>query len=203
LLQELSRQEDGGLFSFSLVVVDNDREESARATVQAFAANAPFAINYHVEPRQNIALARNKAVANAEGEYIAFIDDDEFPCQSWLLTLFNTCQEFGVDGVLGSVRPYFEEPPPKWVVEGGFYKRYTYRTGTVIDWGKGRTGNVLLKRVAVRAVEPPFRPEFRSGEDQDFFRRVIEKGYVFVWCDEAVAYEIVPPSRWSRSFLCR
>ena len=36
-------------------------------------------VKYCVEPRQNIALARNKALQNAEGDLIAFIDDDEFP----------------------------------------------------------------------------------------------------------------------------
>ena len=49
----------------------------------------------------------------------------------------------------------------------------------------------------------PFRPEFLTGEDQDFFRRMIDKGHVFVWCDEAIAYEVVPPMRWNRIFMLR
>jgi hypothetical protein len=32
---------------------------------------------------------------------------------------------------------------------------------------------------------------------------MIEKGYVFIWCNEAVAYEAVPPLRWRRSFLLK
>ena len=49
----------------------------------------------------------------------------------------------------------------------------------------------------------PFRPQFRTGEDQDFFTRMIELGYRFIWCDEATAYEVVPPKRWKRSFMVR
>src|SRR5205814_6091691 len=79
----------------------------------------------------------------------------------------------------------------------------TYPTGFVIDWSKGRTGNVLLKKAIFEDDVPPFRPEFLSGEDQDFFRRMIEKGHVFVWCNEAVAYEAVPPFRWKRTFMLR
>src|SRR5262249_31717128 len=30
-----------------------------------------------------------------------------------------------------------------------------------------------------------------------------EKGHVFIWCNEAVAYEVVPPVRWKRGFLLR
>ena len=32
---------------------------------------------------------------------------------------------------------------------------------------------------------------------------MIQKGYTFVWCNEALAYEIVPATRWRRSFLIR
>jgi hypothetical protein len=32
---------------------------------------------------------------------------------------------------------------------------------------------------------------------------MIEAGHVFVWCDEAVAYESVPPVRCTRSFMLR
>src|SRR5262249_35843236 len=84
------------------------------------------------------------------------------------------------------------------------YERPTYPTGTIIQWRSGRTGNLLLKSdVFANAGPQPFRPEFRTAEDQDFFRRQIEKGYRFVWCDEAVAYESVPLIRWKRSVMLR
>jgi len=203
LLLELARQNTGGLFTYSIVVADNDELETARMEVLDFAARATIPVVYCVEPRQNIALTRNKAIENADGDFIAFIDDDEFPTKDWLLTLFKACQEFKVDGVLGPVKPHFEQEPPKWVVQGKFYDRATYPTGYVIDWRKGRTGNVLLKREIFATGTSPFRSEFLSGEDQDFFRGMIEKGHVFIWCDEAVAYEYVPPMRWKRMFMLR
>jgi succinoglycan biosynthesis protein ExoM len=73
----------------------------------------------------------------------------------------------------------------------------------VIDWKKGRTGNVLLKKSILNLNGPVFRPQFRTGEDQDLFRRLIAKGYVFIWCHEAMAYEAVPSGRWNRRFMLR
>ncbi|MBZ5706580.1 MAG: glycosyltransferase family 2 protein [Acidobacteriia bacterium] len=203
LLDELRNQLTDGLFTYSIVVVDNDNSQSAKAVVSDFAASSAITVRYCVEPQQNIALARNRAIENAVGDFVAFIDDDEFPTRSWLLTLFKTCREYGVDGVLGPVKPHFQQDVPKWVVKGGFYDRPSYRTGSVIDGKKGRTGNVLLKKTIFSAGEQPFRPEFRTGEDQDFFRRMIEKGHVFIWCDEAMAYETVPPVRWKRTFMLK
>ncbi len=203
MLEELGRQDTNGLFTYSIVVADNDRLQSAQTVVRDFAAASRIPVRYCVEPRQNIALARNKAIENATGHFVAFIDDDEFPAQRWLLTLFKACHEYEADGVLGPVKPHFDDPPPRWVVSGKFCERPTYPTGLVIDWRKGRTGNVLLNRRILSAGEQPFRPEFLTGEDQDFFRRMIEKGHVFVWCNEAVAYEVVPPIRWKRTFMLR
>src|SRR3984893_17792103 len=87
LLQTLEKQETHGLFTFSIVVADNDGRRSAEALVSDFAADAAIAVTYCVEPQQNISLARNKAIANAIGDFIAFIDDDESPAKRWPLTL--------------------------------------------------------------------------------------------------------------------
>jgi glycosyltransferase involved in cell wall biosynthesis len=203
LLDELAGQETGGLFTYSILVVDNDQSRSAEPVVAAFTKVSPVEVVYFAEPRQSIALARNAALTNARGEFVAFIDDDEVPMKQWLRILFTECETRGVDGVLGSVKPRYEDPPPKWVVVGGFYDRNSYPTGMVIDGTKGRTGNVLFRRRIVDGEPGPFRPEFRTGEDQDFFHRMIAKGYVFIWCDEAVAYEWVPLNRWNRRFLLR
>jgi glycosyltransferase involved in cell wall biosynthesis len=203
LLTELDGQDKDDLFTYSIVVADNDVLQSAKPVVTAFEAASEVPVTYCVEPRQNIALTRNTAVENAHGDFVAFIDDDEFPIKRWLVTLFNACDKYGADGVLGPVNRHFDEPPPKWIIKGDFYSRATYPTGFVIDWRKGRTGNVLLKRGIFPTDEPAFNSEFRNGEDQDFFRRMIERGRKFIWCDEAVAYEVVPPIRWKRSFMLR
>lgn len=204
LLRQLAKQDTGALFTFSIVVVDNDRHRSAEAVVSEVAASTSIRFKYAVEPRQGIALARNKAVSSADGAYVAFIDDDEFlTSTTWLLTLFNAVKEFGADGVCAPVKPHYEDGTPRWVVEGGFYDRPSYKTGFVIDWRKGITGNTLFKREVLLSCGGPFRPEFRTGEDQDLFRRLTGKGYTFIWCHEAMAFETVPPVRWKRTFMLR
>lgn len=203
LLEGLRTQETQGRFTYSVVIVDNDAAESARAVAEEFRSSSGIETVYCVEPKQNIALARNKAVASARGEFVLFVDDDEFTVDTWISTLVNACDRYNADGALGPVKPHFDVTPPKWIVDGRFYDRPTYPTGTVIDGPKGRTGNTLIKRAVFGADEQPFRPEFLTGEDQDFFRRMIEKGHKFIWCDEAVAWEVVPPVRWSRGFMLR
>jgi succinoglycan biosynthesis protein ExoM len=203
LLEALSRQQTDNLFTYSVVVVDNDASQSAEEVVRQCGSYFPFPMQYCVEPRQNISLARNKAVATARGDYVAFIDDDEFPTGRWLATLIAACTRFKADGVLGPVKPHFDETPPGWVMKGSFYERPNLATGATLRWNSCRTGNALLRRTVFSDNEQPFRPELRGGEDRDFFRRKIERGYHFVWCREAIVYEVVPPVRWKRRFMLR
>lgn len=203
LLKELIRQETSGLFTFSIVVADNDEAKSAEATVEEFRSICTVPLTYCVEPRRNIALARNRVVAKAEGEYLAFIDDDEFPAPEWLLTLLRNCNDYKVDGVLGPVKRHFDETPPGWFRKSGIYDRDVNPTGEIVHWEDARTGNVLLRRRVIAGDTAPFRPEFRAGEDQDFFRRKTEEGYVFIWSADAVVFETIPPARWKRSYILR
>jgi glycosyltransferase involved in cell wall biosynthesis len=202
LLQELDTQETAGSFTCSVVVSDNDKTESARKTVADFAAGSAIEVAYCVEPERNIALARNKALELAKGGFVAFIDDDEFPEKSWLLNLYRTCVQRQVAGALGPVKPYFEQDPPAWVRQGRFFERPEHPTGFVLNWERCRTGNVLLRRSILEGVDKPFNRDFGTGgEDKDFFMRMTQMGSVFVWCNEAVAYELVPPSRCKRGYL--
>lgn len=204
LLEGLSRQNTEGLFTYSIAIADNDSLESARTLVTELAACSPISIRYSVEPRRSIALVRNKVLENADGEFVALVDDDEFPTDNWLVTLLKACNEYNVDGVLGPVKRHFDETPPGWLVRSKFYERRVNATGTRVDWQEARTGNVLLRReIFLRSGEMPFRPEFRAGEDQDFFRRKIEEGRTFIWSAEAIVYEVVPPARWSRSYMLK
>jgi succinoglycan biosynthesis protein ExoM len=204
LLLKLGEQETRGEFTLSVVVADNDRHQSAQAAVREAANALPFPVTYCVEPEQNIARVRNKAVLASRGDYIAFIDDDELPPRDWLLNALHACQAHGADGVLAPVRPLFEHAPPAWVVKGRFCERDEPPTGHTLAWRETRTGNVLMRRSLIEGMAEPFAPAFgNGGEDTDFFKRLMAGGARFVWCNEAAVMEIVPPERCRRRYFLK
>ena len=204
LLEALEHQCTEDRFGHSVVVTDNDPAQSARATVEQFTRRSRLPVLYATEPRRNIALARNEALRHAGGDFIAFIDDDEFPVDGWLLRMLTTCEQYAAAGVLGPVRPHFEEVPPAWVIKGGFWSRPEYPTGRIMDWEESRTGNVLFRREILPEGGPAFLEVFvNGGEDKDFFMRMTQQGHVFRWCAEGIAHETVPRERWTRTYLLR
>ena len=204
LLGALAAQRTSGRFTFDIIVVDNDRSETARPVCERFQTISRIPVGYYVEPVQNIALARNRAVGQATGDYVALIDDDELPADGWLLRLFEARERCQSDGVLGPVLPFYEEEPPSWVVKGRFHERPQHQTGEVLRWDQTRTGNVLLRRAVFGLIQGPFRAEFgMGGEDRDFFKRAISRGCRFVWCADAHVRELVPIARCRRSFMLK
>jgi succinoglycan biosynthesis protein ExoM len=204
LLAELSRQDTKGLFSFSVVIADNDDQHSAKKLVLDFAAGSSMNITYCVESRRSISLARNKTLEHAKGDMVAFIDDDEFPPQDWLFRLLKACVDYNAAGVFGPVRPQFDTEPPAWLIKGRFCERPEHHTGFIMPWRECRTGNVLLDKRIIDGIGTVFRPEFGAGaSDIDLFRRLIEAGHKFIWCNEAFVYEVVLPNRWKRSFMIK
>jgi succinoglycan biosynthesis protein ExoM len=204
LLELLDLQDTEDRFRFSVVVVDNDATQSARGVVESWANGSSVRITYGVEPHQSIALARNRCVAMASGELVAFVDDDEEPATDWLRRLYEALDNYGSDGVIGAVIPKFRDDAPMWAVRGKVFGRPLHETGEVIDWTATATNNALVKLETLRELEGPFRPQFGAGgEDRDLFRRAMLRGRVFVWCAEAVCDEPVPAERTRVAYQLR
>jgi glycosyltransferase involved in cell wall biosynthesis len=198
--------QDAKNFSYSIVVADNDVLQSARAVVDDARRQSSVEIFYCVDSIPNISRARNTALKHACGDLIAFIDDDETPHPQWLMWLHATYVECAVDGVLGPVAPDYEGTPPRWLIESRLCERTSLPTGTLLTNVRDmRTGNLLFARAIVLADEAPFDLRYgrTGGEDTAFFEKKLEEGRRFVWCEEAVVFETVPPERQTLRYFVR
>ena len=204
LLRKVALQETGGLFDYSVVVVDNDAAGPARETVTRLQEELGLDITYGIEPENTIPAARNHALRLARGNYIGIIDDDEFPPTHWLITMYRAIQTFDVDGALGPVHPFFEKEPPSWLVKSRFCERPVHRTGTLLHWDQTRTGNVLLKKDVFDKHHLCFDLNCKtSGSDKEFFREAMQVGCRFIAVEEAPVYEIVPLERQTKSYYLK
>jgi succinoglycan biosynthesis protein ExoM len=187
-----------------VVVVDNDATASARAVVDELRdSGAPFRLDYEVQPERNIALTRNRTVALATGEWLAFIDDDERAPENWLQQLVEAAEQHRADGVLAPVEPELPQTTPAWIRRGRFYDFPHLRSGEVVPLNRMRFGNILLRGAPLRAEPGPFDTRYglSTGEDGDLLVRLARKGAHIVWCDEAFVVEPIEPRRLSLRWL--
>src|SRR5690348_14636457 len=64
--------------TIEVIVVDNNSVDHTRQTVENVGARGfPFALRYVYEPRQGLSYARNRGADEANGIYVAYMDDDQ------------------------------------------------------------------------------------------------------------------------------
>lgn len=187
-----------------IVVVDNDSAGSARSSVEHAACDSRWPVRYFVEARSGVSFARNRCLSEASGQYVAFIDDDEWCDPDWIVRLYQTLVDTGCTAAFGPVLPRFDMPPPEWLVKSGVFDRPRFASGTIVDWKNTRTGNVLLLRNP-ELIGSGFDPAYAStgGEDVAFFLRLASLSARYVWCDEAPVYESVPENRMAPRWILR
>jgi succinoglycan biosynthesis protein ExoM len=191
--------------SLRVVVVENGRKELAEAQVEFFQQEG-MDVGYAHEPRPGISFARNMAMdlALQQGEYIAFIDDDEYPGSLWLNSLLHCALEHGAPLVRGPVLPVLPVNAPHWAIHGGFFMRERYACGTEIPYCA--SNNVLIQSELLLDSKIRFNPSFAltGGEDTLFFLQLCKMNCIQpIWCDLAVVYEDVNSERLDPTWLKR
>jgi succinoglycan biosynthesis protein ExoM len=185
------------------IVADNDDWPSAEELVAEIAEELPFEIVYLHAPASNISVARNACLERADGDFVAFVDDDELVSRDWLVKLLETAEHSGADTVLGPVEAVYREAAPGWMKRGDFHS-------TAPVWVKGgiRTGytcNVLLRRSSPHVADRRFNLALgrTGGEDTEYFAHLHDAGGIIAFAPEALAYEPVPDSRARLSWLAK
>ncbi|MET0294317.1 MAG: glycosyltransferase family 2 protein [Phenylobacterium sp.] len=182
---------------FELIVVDNDPEGSAEATVRALRGGANFPVRYLHEREPGVANARNAGIAQASGEFIAFLDDDEEAPGSWLAALLAVQAGFGADVVFGPVRG---RAPAKLKRHRAYLEQFFSRIGPDISgpiehyYG---CGNSLVRKAALPDPVRPFSSDRNhiGGEDDLLFGQMKAAGARFAWAADAFVWEDPIPQR--------
>ncbi len=204
LLSHIAELDYQGLLS--VIVVDNDADQLAGETVvRAMAPGFPFPLTCIVEPRRGQTYAYNTAFAAGcrvpATDYVAVLDDDEYPAPSWLTEMIAAAIRYEADIVGGPVFPVFEDPG-HWLARSGLYAPRRYVTGRIeMIYG---AGSMLIRRdVLALYLDEPFSHAFAftGGSDYEFFTRCRRDGRSFAWADEARVFETTPRARTTPRWL--
>jgi succinoglycan biosynthesis protein ExoM len=186
-----------------ILVIDNCPDASARDV----AAGHGTALRYIHEPRSGVVHARNRGVAEAQGDYVIFLDDDEMPVAGWLAA-FLTQADGETDIAFGRIAPRCLGPCPLMLqgqIDRLFSRTMADQTGTDITpfWAYLGTGNALFRKASCFAGDTPFDLRFnaRGGEDIWLIRGLIRQGKRLLWNNEALVDELVPADRMTLNYL--
>ena len=187
-----------------LLVVDNDPGASARDMVERYGRAD---VRYAHEPRPGVVQARNRAVRDSAGAYLAFIDDDEVARPAWIAALLRHI-EMSVAASFGMVVPrYLGEVAPG--LQGLLDDLYTRDLKRPADaevsdrWIHVGTGNSLFCKAQCFTGPEPFSAKLNGtgGEDVWLVKSLVERGLKLHWNPAAVVEEQIPADRSTLAYV--
>lgn len=202
--------------TFEILVVDNgSTDETACVVKTCQITESESLIRYVLEPDVGLSAARNRAIQEARGQILCFLDDDAIPDPGWLEWIV---QGFAVGGdrvacVGGGIVPVYEKPLPPWFSSA---LEITYRP--------------LLRQSELYATSYPHYPyganfSVRSDvareiggfntelgykgkglipcEETEFLLRIEKAGYRVMMEPRAVVRHLIPETRLGHQYYLR
>lgn len=201
---------------FEVLIVDNNSTDSTADLCADFHMMHPYVhYTYVREENQGLSFARNRAIQEASGPIIVFLDDDAYPDPDYfegLLKVFHTQPDAVAVG--GKILLDYESVIPNWENKYlnslmGFYDPgntpYFYQTN---DYPRG--SNMAFRSQIFNAVGGFDTKLGRTGrnliggEEKDMFYRIYRNKKHRVYYDPSlVVYHSVPPERTTKDFIQR
>ncbi|WP_414549616.1 hormogonium polysaccharide biosynthesis glycosyltransferase HpsE [Anabaena sp. CCY 0017] len=116
LIERLRNQINTESLSWEIIVVDNNSTDNTAQVIQAYQKDwtCPYPLKYCFEPKQGAAYARKRAVTEAKGRFIGFLDDDNYPTSTWISAAYTFGEQHPQAGAYGSqIHPDWEVEPPE------------------------------------------------------------------------------------------
>jgi GT2 family glycosyltransferase len=194
-----------------VIVVDNGSVDDTAGIVRTHQPTFPTALHLLTEPRPGKSHALARALAVAQGEVLAFLDDDVNVGVGWLDAVRDTMVDSSVALMGGRVEPRWDARVPPWMRHAPFrYRRLGAPLGLldypseVVELGPRTVlgANMAVRRDVFEAVGGfathlgKLRGTLLSGEDHELCLRVQRAGFKAIYVPRAVVHHWVP---WERA----
>ncbi|WP_424767439.1 glycosyltransferase [Paenibacillus sp. sgz302251] len=208
LVQNYSKEE------IEIIVVDNRSTDDTAFVVKDLQLLHGPRLRYIFENKLGLSNARNRAIREARGEYILFLDDDAIASRDWvsnIVDVFAMGADIGCVG--GRIDPVWEAAEPDWIPEEhrsvftilDYASRVTEMPAPAIPYG----ANVAFRTNLFRHMKP-FREDLGrvgknllSSEESELIARMRETSKVYYTPHAAVKHKITKERTTKKWFLKR
>jgi glycosyltransferase involved in cell wall biosynthesis len=204
--------------SLQVIVADNGSTDDTRLVVESAQRSSDIRdLEYLLVTERGKSWAVNAALAEARGDILALTDDDVWPDSRWIDRLAAAFDETGADFVAGRVRPIWQSSPPNWMSPA------LYGVLAIPDNGDRRLelsadrddqpvpigANMAVRRHVVERIGGlrtdlgKLDGTLRTGEDHEFFLRMLHADFRGVYEPSALVHHWVPVERLTRDYFRR
>ncbi|MBO6025254.1 MAG: glycosyltransferase [Bacteroidales bacterium] len=202
--------------AYEIVLVNNMSTDNTEAECQRFKNDYPdVSFHYVVETDQGLSFARNRGIAESQGETLLFLDDDSYIQKDYLKNLQQQLDTHPkADAFGGKIDPVFETgEAPKWL------SKWNYSWVSAIDMGdkvcpfKSKAfpigANMGIKKAMLKKTGNfntqlgRSKKNLMGGEEKDLFERIRQHGGNIYYFPDVVVHHVIPPSRTTKEYVKR
>ena len=207
-IKKLSVPED---IQWELIIVDNNSKDNTREVVEKFIEKSDINCRYIFEKQQGLSFSRNSGISNANGEIIAFTDDDVIVDENWIRNIGRMFENKDVACVGGKILPVWEKPCPNWL-KGELLFNYlalcdlgeeTIKLVRPTIWGANlsiRTS--IFEKYGVFDTNYGHTGEkLYGGEETNYLMSLMEAGEGIFYCPNILVHHCIPGHRMKKSYF--
>lgn len=201
--------------SWEVVVVDNASTDDTPQVIASFLDRLP--LRAFVEPEPGVAAGRNRAVAEARGDYLLWIDDDAVPGREWLAAYLSAFERWPDAALFGGpIDVAFDAPLPDWFTRA--WSRvapvFGYRDlgpeplelpprENMLPFGTNYVTRAADQRRFAYDISLGRHPDFpgRGQEETDLMLAMLQSGLVGRWVPKARVTHMKALDRVNTTFL--
>lgn len=198
--------------AWEFLIIDNGSRDTTPAMLAGHAWPQGWRVRMVREEKLGLSNARNRAIAEARGEYVIFMDDDETADPDWLCAFERLITAQRPDAFGGRIQVLFEDARPPWLTDEllGFLGELNRADAIcpLVDPGSSFYGGNFGFRRAVCGTVGGFDAmlgrkgsDNTGGEEVDFYRRLIQAGFRVWWTPEAVIHHRIQAAKLNRGYF--
>ncbi len=189
---------------YEILVIDNKSRDGTKGVVERYQAVWGPRLRYIFEGTPGLSHARNRALREAAGDVVSYIDDDVRVDPGWLSAVAGAFQTYSAAVVGGRSYLIYPAARPSWLPEAyeSLLSRLDYGERAIVGLDRDLFGLnfSVRKELAVRlggfdASLGRCRHRLGSGEESDLLRRIRAAGGLAVYEPRAVVGHVVSRER--------
>ena len=197
---------------WEFLVIDNGCRDETPKLLAHHAWPSGWEVRVVREEKLGLSNARNRAIAEARGEYVIFMDDDETADPDWLCAYERLINAHHPDAFGGRQVVLFEDTRPPWLRDEllGFLgelnrsDRIMPLTDPYTPFYGGNFGfrKAVCERVGnFDAMLGRKGADNTGGEEVDFYRRLLDAGFSVWWTPEATIHHRIQAAKLERGYF--